>query len=154
MLAAAGYTSAGQVRESQSIQREFLSAEAAGEATSRFVVPLVVVVLIITVISAVLPALLGRKRVHRPGQYGAAGGAICPRCNNPYARRFWSPNLLAGKLERCPHCGKLAIVRRASPAALAAAEAHLASEGETQLESSETEEARLQRLLDESRYES
>jgi hypothetical protein len=153
-MTAQGTTTDGQVRESQSIQREFLSAEAAGEATSRILVPLVAVVLAITVASAVLPVVLGRKRVHRPGQYGAAGGAICPRCSNPYARRFWSPNLLAGKLERCPHCGKWAIVRRADPASLAAAEARLASEGETQLESSESEADRLQRLLDESRYES
>lgn len=153
-MTAAGYTAAGEARPSQSIQREFLSAEAAGEATTRILVPLLIVVLGITAASAILPVLLGRKRVHRPGQYGAAGGAICPRCGNPYARRFWSPNLLAGKLERCPHCGKWAIVRRADGAALAAAEARLASEGEPQLESSESEEDRLRRLLDESRYES
>ncbi len=152
-MTAVGYTATGEARMSQPIQREFLSAEAAGEATSRIVVPLLIVVLGITAASAILPALLGRKRVHRPGQYGAAGGAICPRCQNPYARRFWSPNLLAGKLERCPHCGKWAIVRRADPAALAAGEARLASEGETQLESAESEEARLRRRLDESRYE-
>ena len=40
-----------------------------------------------------------------PGQDGVAGGAICPRCELPYSRKTFSPNLLIGRLERCPHCG-------------------------------------------------
>ncbi len=150
-MTATGFAAAGQVRESQAIQREFLSADAAWESISRIIGPLLFIVLAVTAVSVVLPALLGRRRVHKPGQYGIAGGAICPRCQNPYARRIWSLNLVAGKLERCPHCGKWAVVRRADPASLAAAEARLASEGEPLPAAAESEADRLRRLLDESR---
>jgi hypothetical protein len=64
-----------------------------------------------------------------PGQYSLAGGAVCPRCELPYSRKTFSPNLLVGKLERCPHCGKIAVVGRASPSALEAAEARLSEQG-------------------------
>lgn len=55
--------------------------------------------------------------------YGPAGGAICSKCGRAFARSYWSPNLITGKLCRCPHCGKWSVAPRASQAALAAAEA-------------------------------
>jgi hypothetical protein len=153
-MTAIGYTSAGSALPTNSYQREFLSSEDAWSAASGLVGPLILIVLGLTVVSTVVPVLLGRRRIHKPGVYGAAGGAICPRCTFPYSRNFLSPNLLAGKLESCPHCGKWAIVRRALPADLEAAEKRLAAEGEPEIASTETEEERLRRLLDESRFES
>ena len=153
-LTAVGYTAGGQALPANSYQREFLSSEDARSATGGLVGPLILIVIGLTIVGAVVPLLLGRRRVHKPGVYGAAGGAICPRCTFPYSRNFLAPNLLVGKLERCPHCGKLAIVRRAGPADLEAAEQRLASEGEPELSSPESEEERLRRLLDESRFES
>lgn len=88
------------------------------------------------------------------GQYSLAGGAVCPRCSFPYSRKTFSPNLLVGKLERCPHCGKIAVVRRASPVNLDAAEARLA--GQSQEDAPQPEESQadsLRRQLDESRFE-
>jgi hypothetical protein len=96
--------------------------------------------------------LLGRKKPHVPGVYGMAGGAICPRCTFPYARGLMAPNLVIGKLSRCPHCGKWAVVAAASPDALAAAEARLAAENQGEVrEDSEAE--KLQQRIDDSRFE-
>jgi hypothetical protein len=63
-----------------------------------------------------------------------------------------SPNLIVGKLVRCPHCGKWGILPRASSAELEAAEARLAQENQGTLEAPH-EEQRLRRMLDESRFE-
>ena len=89
-----------------------------------------------------------------PGQYGAAGGAVCPRCELPYPRHVFSPNLLVGKLERCPHCGKIAIVGRASPSALETAEARLSGQGQADTPASEqTQVDSLRQQLEDSRFE-
>ncbi len=153
-MSAIGYTAAGEALSSNSYQREFLNSEEAWGAASGLVGPLILIVLGITVASTMIPILLGRKRTHKPGIYGAAGGAICPRCSFPYSRNFLSPNLVVGKLERCPHCGKWAIVRQATPDKLEAAEARLAAEGKPEIPTSESEEDRLRRMLDDSRFES
>jgi hypothetical protein len=154
ILTAIGYTADGRELLSNSIQREFLSSEEAWGATSGLVGPLILIVLGITVVSTMVPILLGRKRTHKPGVYGSAGGAVCPRCTFPYSRNFLSPNLLVGKLESCPHCRKWAIVRRATADELIAAEARFAAEGKPEIANSESEEDRLRRMLDDSRYES
>jgi hypothetical protein len=60
--------------------------------------------------------------------------------------------LLVGKLQRCPHCGKWAIVRRASPPELEAAEARWSQESTGTIET-QSEEERLRGMIDESRFE-
>ncbi|HOZ38240.1 MAG TPA: hypothetical protein PLH64_05775 [Anaerolineaceae bacterium] len=55
-------------------------------------------------------------------QYGIWGGAVCPRCAQPFSRSFLGINLVGVRLERCPHCGKLVAARRASPDQLDTAE--------------------------------
>lgn len=55
-------------------------------------------------------------------QYGVFGGAVCPRCAQPFSRSFLGINLVGVRLERCPHCGKLVAARRASPDQLEMAE--------------------------------
>lgn len=57
--------------------------------------------------------------------YGLLGAAVCRRCGKPFGRRWWAPNVLVGKLQRCPHCGAWSIVRRATPEELARAESFL-----------------------------
>ena len=152
-LAAIGYTPGGQALASNTITREFLTAEDARQATGSLLIPILGLVVILFVASALLPALLGRGGNYKPGVYGRAGGAVCPRCQKPYSRHTLAPNLVAGKLERCPHCGKWAIVRRASQAELEAAEARLATAGRPEGGQPEGEEERLRRLIDDSRYE-
>jgi len=55
-------------------------------------------------------------------QYGVFGGAVCPNCGQPFSRSFFGINLLAMRLERCPHCGKLVQARRATPSQLTSAQ--------------------------------
>jgi 8-oxo-dGTP pyrophosphatase MutT (NUDIX family) len=110
---------------------------------------------VVLVFRFVIPVLRrGGGEVFVAGQYSMAGGAVCPRCKLPYSRKTFSPNLLVGKLERCPHCGKLAVVGRASPADLAAAEARLSAKSPPDAPKPQEDDAeRLRRQLDDSRFE-
>jgi DNA-directed RNA polymerase subunit RPC12/RpoP len=127
-LVAIGYTESGQELRSNEIRTRFLSSQDAGKVTTRLIVILLGGILGIMALSALLSSLLFRGRGHAsspgvPRNYGLAGGAVCARCGRPFARHAWAPNMLIGKLERCPYCGKIGIVRAASRAELAAAEA-------------------------------
>ena len=66
------------------------------------------------------------KTALQPSQarsYGMFGGTICPKCGRPFPRHWWGLNMVAGRLDRCEHCGKWSMTRRASPEALRSAEA-------------------------------
>lgn len=154
-LSALGYVKGGAVLSSVTFTYEFLSAENARSATLKLVVPILVVVGGLSLVALVGPALLGRRKgAFKIGEYGAAGGAICPRCTFPYSRRMFAPNLIFGKLERCPHCGKWAVVSRASPTELEAAEARLLEDHDQGRRPIDREEDQdLERLLEESRFE-
>ena len=114
--------------------------------------PILIIVGIATLVGALAPAIIGRGKEFKPGNYGAAGGAVCSRCTFPYSRQVFAPNLLVGKLQRCPHCGKWAVVPRASRSELEAAEARWAREGTSSVEAPSQEE-QMRQLLDDSRYE-
>jgi hypothetical protein len=149
-----GSTTEGEEVVSQTVVVNFLSTEQARTQTVDFVVPLLAVILAIMVLSSVLPALWGRrKRAFQPGDYGPAGGTVCARCKLPFSRNLFSANLLVGKLERCPHCGKWGLVRRASSADLEAAETRYAATLSDGVIQQEDEQAHLRRMVDESRYE-
>jgi hypothetical protein len=151
-LYAIGYTTDGRALQSKTISPIFLSAEEAGKMTKGIIVPILVVVGIAVLLGVLVPVVFGRKQQYKPGVYSPAGGAICPRCTFPYSRSLFSPNILVGKLCRCPHCGKWAIAPRASAIALEAAEERLASEGLITIEM-ESEEEKLRKTIDESRFE-
>lgn len=152
VLSATGILSDGREISSQLIIRTFLSDEEADQQVRDFILPLIIVVGAISVVGVAGPLLLGRNKKHAPHVYGAAGGAVCRRCGLPFSRSLLAPNMLVGKLERCPHCGKWAIVPRASAAALQEAEARLAGSAEEKPEAFESEEEKRKRLLDESRF--
>ena len=154
-LSAIGFTSDGRELTSVTFTYQFLSAEEARAATAKLVVPLIIIVGGISLVAIIGPALLGRRKgAFRIGEYGAAGGAVCPRCTFPYSRHVLSPNLVLGKLERCPHCGKWAIAARASPSDLEVAEARLQEDYERGRRPVEREEDQdMKRLLEESRCE-
>lgn len=109
-------------------------------------------IVVLVVAGRRLLLLPGRKQTAGAPGYGLAGGAICPRCKRAFARDALSPNLIVGKLCRCPHCGKWSVVPRATPAALAEAETanRAAPEPATPTLS---EEERLRRKIDASKYE-
>ena len=97
------------------IRTEFISAQDSKKATLTLIIPILGLSLIAVIISAVFPVLFTKKKeTITPGAhrfYGAAGGTICTGCNRPFSRHLLAPNLVLGKLERCPHCGKWGIYR-------------------------------------------
>lgn len=152
-LSAVGYRPDGEALATNAYQYEFITAEAARESTVGLIVPLLAVVAVVTALGVLVPAVLSRGKPPRRGEYGMAGGAVCRRCGRPFSRHVWAPNLVVGKLERCPHCGKWAIVPRASAGALAEAEERWAAEGEDEAFAGEDEAARLRRAIEDSRFE-
>ena len=151
-MTAVGYKADGTAVNGPEFVRQFLSADDAKSSTMKIIVPLLIIVGIATLVGALAPALMMRGKEFKPGNYGAAGGAVCPRCTFPYSRNVLAPNLLVGKLQRCPHCGKWAIVGRASQQNLNAAEMRWSREGTSSVEAP-SEEDKKQQLLDDSRYE-
>lgn len=149
---AVGYKADGSLVQAEPFTRLFLTSEQAWSKTGDMLVPILVLIGVVTLAGALGTAFLGRKKQHVPGVYGVAGGAICPRCTFPYSRSLMAPNLLVGKLSRCPHCGKWAIVAAASPAALQAAEERLATENQGGMRM-QSERDKLQQRMDESRFE-
>ena len=134
-------------------QRVFLSAEEAREATVQLMVPLLTGVGGIILLAIIVPLVLSGKRQYKFQQYGIAGGAVCKHCQLPFSRSVFSPNMVFGKLERCPHCGKWAIVRGATPEELAEAEKrYTEGEGTVELDGAAQVE-QLRRSLDDTRYE-
>ena len=152
-LTAVGYRSDGSSIQGTEFVRQFLSADEARSSTMKIVLPLLLVVGAISLVGILGPVLMGRGKEFKPGQYGAAGGAVCPRCQFPYSRNVMAPNMLVGKLQCCPHCGKWAIVPRASQSALEAAEERWAREGTSSV-IAPSEDEKSQQMLDDSRYES
>jgi hypothetical protein len=151
-FSAIGYKADGTAVHASEFSRVFLSSDQAWTNTGDIIVPLLVIVGVATLGGVLGPVLLGRKKVHTPGVYGMAGGAVCTRCSFPFSRSMVAPNLLVGKLERCPHCGKWALVPRASAGDLKAADERFAFEGHSTIEAP-TEEEILQQMIDDSRYE-
>jgi hypothetical protein len=154
-FSAVGTTAGGVEVFAEEIGLEFISAEESWQKATSIAIPLIAGVIILTLLGTLLPILMGsRSGSFKPGEYGSAGGAVCQRCGFPHPRHFLSPNLLVGKLERCPHCGKWAIVSRASRVALDEAEARFRADAEIGLLEQEPEggEAQEQHKLDETRY--
>ena len=151
-ISAEGRRSDGSAIYANEFTRTFLSSEDANSEVKDMMVPLIVGIGIVTLLGTLGSAFFARRKKFTLGKYGAAGGAVCPRCRFPYARSFLAPNLLVGKLQVCPHCGKWAIVPAASLPDLKAAQARLTSEGSATVDAP-SEEERLKKLLNDSRFE-
>ncbi len=154
-MSSIGILSDGTEVRSNEIVRYFLAGEEAMGNTLGIVIPLLAMIIGISIIGVVAPMLFGKKGKQRPiGEYSASGGAVCPRCQFPYSRHIFSINLGLGKLERCPHCGKWAIVRRATSNDLAEAEARLRKDQEEGImDISKDEEESLRQALEDSRFD-
>jgi hypothetical protein len=150
---AVGMAADGSEIRSASRTLEFVSAEAGWQTAGEIAVPILGVVLAMALLGTAGPMLLGRTTGFRLGEYGAAGGAVCGRCGMPFARHFFSLNMVLGKLERCPHCGRWAIVSAASSVALQQAEARWRADSQQGERSPESEADRLSDQIEESRYE-
>jgi len=151
-LFAVGDSSTGQEYRSNSIKAEFVPASQGGKA----VLPIVGIILGIVVLSAIVPLAMGRRTKKLPmgaeRNYGAGGGAICPRCQRPFPLPLISPHLVFSKLAVCPYCGKVGLMRPQPIDKLRAAEkAELA--GDKVLVPEESEEEKLKKNLDDSKYQ-
>ena len=154
VLAAVGMLEGGEEIRTPERLVEFVSAEEGWKAALRIAGPVLGIVLAATLIGVVGPLFLDRgKKGFRRGVYGAAGGAVCARCHLPFSRHWMSPNLLFGKLERCPHCGRWSIARQASRAVLEEAVARLDADAQQGAIQVEDEAERIRRELDDSRFE-
>jgi hypothetical protein len=145
-----GYTTDGQEIQSNTIVRQFVPGNS---------VTIIVVVIVGFVILARLVSYLLTKKSSdsgRIGSYGFLGGGICPNCERPFSIHWWSLRLGFARYDRCPHCGKWHLVKRASSERLAEAErrgdkSHTTNDDS--LEDQQKDEYEYKKLIDESRYE-
>jgi hypothetical protein len=158
-ITAEGETAEGRTLLSNERRFEFVSAAAGWEAAGRIMMPLGAVlglILLVVVGSSILSAINTKRNpvpLGAPRQYGAFGGTICPRCGRPFSRHFWGLNLLAGKFDRCDHCGKWSLVQALPMEQLRAAEAAEKRRARAEAQRPpESAEEQLRRQLDESRY--
>lgn len=158
-LSAIGYTAAGLELHSNEYRQEFVAAEEGWQSAGKIALPIFGLAFAVILLSFVLPLLLGRgKRAEMPPgtqrNYGLLGGAICPKCNRPFAIHVYGMNLVVGKLDRCPYCGRWSLVRRGSLAELRAAEAAELDQAQAATQQFPlSEEEKLRKELDESRFQ-
>jgi hypothetical protein len=157
-LSATGFTTDGRELHSRTFQRNFVAASEGWRTGLRTGGLIAAAAAVAITIAGLLTSLAGRNQpatpLGAPRNYGVFGGTICPKCGRPFALHVWKMNLLAGALDRCPHCRRWSLVRRAHPAALRAAEeAELEQTTTQEPPSVVSEEERLRKLLDESRFD-
>jgi hypothetical protein len=154
VLQAEAITVSGDRLKSQSVTVTFITAEESWQVAGRIVFWILGGVLVLVFVGLFTTGLLSRGKVRfELGAYGPAGGAVCPRCSLPYSRHLLAPNLLLGKLERCPHCGRVAIVPRASSTDLDQAEARFREDQKKGQREFEREEDQYRQQLEDSRFE-
>ncbi len=155
VLHAVGVMPNGDLIESQMITLLFITAEEGWQEAGRIAIWILGGVVLVMLLGTFGVNLFTRgKGRFELGVYGPAGGAVCRRCEMPFSRHVFSPNLVFGKLERCPHCGRIAIVSRANGIDLEAAEERYQSDRDLGKRRSAGEEERNYRqMLDDSRFE-
>lgn len=164
-ITAVGTTAAEQTLTARALSYQFVSAEAAGKGIAQLLIPIAILVVIVTLATGVFPLLGGQKKgettydpmSYTPGEprsYGVLGGVVCPKCGRPFGMHWWGLNVsFVGKYDRCPHCGKWSMVRRASREALLEAEAaEHAAHTATAPRSVLNAEEKLRDQLDDSRF--
>jgi hypothetical protein len=151
-LSAVGSSATGQEYHSNLVRAEFVPAS----QSSKVILPIVSILLAVVLLSAAIPLVMSRRTKKLPmgteRNYGAGGGAICPRCQRPFPLSLLSPHLGFSKLAVCPYCGKVSLVRPQPVEQLRAAEkAEL--DGEQVSVPEESEEEKLKKELDDSKYQ-
>ncbi len=158
-ISAVGYTADGQELHTPAVTAEFVSADTGLKAGGRIAIPILVIAGLAVLISALVPALTGRGKrsqlpLGEPRTYGLKGGGICPKCGRPFSFSLLAPNLPFFRFDRCPFCGRWGVVRIASLSDLRKAEAaELETAKANQTIPEESEEDKLRKELDDSRYQ-
>jgi DNA-directed RNA polymerase subunit RPC12/RpoP len=108
-----GFTASGAELTSNGITRNVITARESNQTMVWTIVPILLLSLGVPALFALLSI---RKRPEGDIPIdGAFGGAICPKCKRPFARHWWSLNLIVGKYDRCPHCGRWSLVQATHP---------------------------------------
>lgn len=111
-MSAEVFTSDGASQEATPITYNFLSKEQANSASTNVIVLAVVVILVSIGLSVFISS---RNKGSETTNGGINGLAVCQRCGKTFPRSILGLNVVVGKFERCPHCGKWQLTRRASP---------------------------------------
>jgi len=114
-LSAVGHSSSGQTYSSNVISANFVPPQ----SPLKFILPVLVVVVLAILLSALVPILAGRRKgkslpLAAERNYGVSGGAICPKCHRPFVLPLFGLHLGFSKLAACPYCGKWSLVGRES----------------------------------------
>lgn len=156
---AEGQTASGRVLTSNERRFQFVTAEASWQALGGIVLPMFALLGLVVLLGVGMSLLQARNTrrnptpLGAPRRYGVMGGTICPKCGRPFSRHWWGLNAGLGKLDRCDHCGKWSIVRALPLEQLRAAEAAELQQAQAGPAPAElSEEERLRRQLDDSRY--
>ena len=102
----------GKITPAGPIVYNFLSAVESGKKTTSILTTVIGISLAAAGISWFISSR-GKGSGVAPG--GMHGLAVCNRCGKVFSRSFFGMNMVVGKFERCPHCGKWQLTRRASP---------------------------------------
>lgn len=155
-LHATGVTQNGRELTSNALTRNFISSSSAGRTTLYIIIPIVAISIGGLLLSSWI-ANRGRKSNGGSGVnvHGPFGGTICPKCNKPFARHIWGLNLIVGKYDRCPHCGRWSLVRALPPDVLDTAVAAMQETEATEKQShGDNDETRWRKRLDDSKFDS
>jgi hypothetical protein len=154
-LYALGTTSDGQQLRSNEVTSNFVTAQSAGES----IFPILAVVLLAFLGSVFVPFLVTRGKhsnllLGAERNYGIRGGSICPKCHRPFALPSLSAHVGFFRLVVCPYCGKLNLAQAQPIEKLREAErAELKEAQAGQIAVGETEEEKLKKELDNSKYQ-
>ena len=150
-LSAQGTLADGTLIGSNQFKREFVEKGKAWDSMKNIVIPVLAISVLLAIVGPILSAKQNKN--FELGVYGVKGGAVCKKCHLPFARNMWSPNMGLGKLEKCPHCGKRQITMPASSEKLRAAEELYRSENDLNFTSTESEEDKLKKMIENSKFD-
>ena len=112
-MSAIVFTSDESSQEVAPITYNFLSKDAASSASTKIMVLVIGLILVSLAVSVFISS---RNKGSETANGGMNGLAVCQRCGKTFPRSILGLNVVVGKFERCPHCGKWQLTRRASPA--------------------------------------
>ncbi len=102
----------GKITSAGPIVYNFLSAVESGQKTTSILIAVVGISLAAAGLSWFISSRGKGGAVATGGMHGLA---VCKQCGKVFPRSFFGMNMVVGKFERCPHCGKWQLTRRASP---------------------------------------
>ena len=151
-MSAMGITVDGRELQSNTLQRQFISGSESNQLLFWILIPIIVLAVGGRLLTSWI-ANRGNGKTDQPAVSGPFGGTICPKCGRPFAMHIWGFNVVAGKYDRCPHCGKWSLVRRVHPDILAGAVEAFAEDEAPKSPPPADDSQSLSKRLDESRFD-